>query len=402
MPPSDASPPAPSRARIGAFLPLETGYGRDVLRGLARYYREFPRIQVLKFNQTTGYDLDRLRELELDGIVAKVAGLREETLFLELGVPTINFSGQYQTHTLPTVTTDERRVGRMAFLHFAQRGFAHFAYCGAAAHFAARLRNEAFSESAAERFAGQPEPPLFVPEGDQDAPFPAHIQEQLKTWLHALPKPVGIFTFTDRLALELVEICRDESIEVPGQVGIIGVGNDLTRIEFAHIPLSSVELPTEYNGYVAARLLENWRLRGERPEPRTLIAPRRLVTRASTDAFAVADEHVAVALDYIHEHLGNPIRVDAVARAAGVSRRSLEERFRRLLHQTIYGVVQTLKFERALELLAQPDVPIGDIAERLGFREPKAFSRAFHQHHGCSPSGYRERILGARAGPAPS
>jgi LacI family transcriptional regulator len=381
-------------ARIGVFLPLDAAYGREVLRGIAHYYRALSRVEVLKFNQTSGYDLAKLRALALDGIIAKVVGGQEEELFLELGIPTINFSGQYQTRDLPTVTTDDARVGEMAFLHFAQRGFRHFAFTGAPQHAAARMRFEAFRAAAARRYGSAAIATLFVPEGDQDAPFPGHVREELARWVAELPKPVGIFTFTDRLALEIDEICRRRVIDVPRAVALLGVGNDLTRIEFAHVPLSSIELPTEQNGYRAAALLEQWRLHGERPPPLTLIPPRRLLTRASSDALAVADERVALALDFIHENLGNPIRVPDVARVAGVSRRSLELRFRDHLRQSIYEVVLSLKFARAQELLAQHEVFIGDIAERVGFRETKEFSRAFRQRFGLSPTAYRKAQQG--------
>ncbi|MFP4282636.1 MAG: helix-turn-helix domain-containing protein, partial [Opitutales bacterium] len=121
----------------------------------------------------------------------------------------------------------------------------------------------------------------------------------------------------------------------------------------------------------------------------SLVAPRRLVARRSSDHLAVPDDRVAVALDYIHEHLRNPIRVDEVARAAGASRRTLEVAFRQHLHQSVYQMVQNLKFEHALELLGQRDIPIGEIASLVGFPEPKAFSRAFRERFGQSPSEYR-------------
>lgn len=376
-------------ALIGVFLPLDAEYGRDVLRGIGRFYRSHSNIQVLKFNLTSGYDLDKMRDLRLDGIIAKVAGRREEELFLELNVPTINFSGQYKPSTLPTVTSDDRRIGEMAFRHFAQRGFRHFAYCGSSGHYASLLRLEEFSGRVAERYPGTQLQSLFVPRGDEDAPFPEHVRKELAAWVLALPKPVGVFTFTDRLGLEVDEVCRRTALEVPGKVAILGVGNDLTRIEFAHVPLSSVELPTEAIGYLAAELLEKWRLEGQKPNPYTVLRPQRLITRASTDVLAVPDESVAVALDYIQEHLGNPIRVEAIARSAGVSRRTLEQRFQKNLRQTVYGVVQNLKFEHALEMLGEPGVSIGDIALRIGYPETKAFSRAFHKRFGRSPSAYR-------------
>lgn len=379
-------------ARIGAFLPLDAGYGRDVLRGIARFYRLLPHIQVLKFNQTQRYDLHKLRAHRLDGIIAKVVGRHDEEMFLRLGAPTINFSGQYATHHIPTVTSDDGRVGRMAFRHFAQRGFRNFAYCGTGHHFASRARLESYSEAVAERFPGTVIARRFVPDADRDSPFPEHVRRELEEWVLSLPKPVAVFTFTDRLGLEIDEVCRRAAFAVPGEVAILGVGNDLTRIEFAHVPLSSIELPAEENGFRAAELLERWRTGGEVPPARTLIRPRRLLTRTSTDVLAVPDEGVARALDYIHENLGNPIRVDAVARFAGIARRTLEVRFREHLHQSVYAMIQNLKFERALELLAQPDVPIGDIATRIGFPETKAFSRAFQQRYRVSPSVYRKNL----------
>jgi DNA-binding LacI/PurR family transcriptional regulator len=332
-PPPDATLPS---ARIGAFLPIDTGYGREVLRGIGRFKQDNPHLEVLKFSETLGEFPEKIRELKLDGIIAKITGRRSEENFLGLSIPVINFSGQYQTQSIPTVTTDDRRLGTMALKHFAQRGFRHFAFCGTAAHFASRLRLEAYEKAVRERFADATVATLFVPDGDQDAPFPEHVREELAAWIGAQAKPLGVFTFTDRLGLEVDEACRRARLRVPDEVGILGVGNDLTRIEFAHVPLSSIELPTEQNGYDAARLLERWRVEGERPPPYTVLRPRRLITRRSTDGLAVADESVAVALEYIQEHLGNPIRVPEVARAAGVSRRTLEERFRQQLGQPIF------------------------------------------------------------------
>jgi AraC-like DNA-binding protein len=47
----------------------------------------------------------------------------------------------------------------------------------------------------------------------------------------------------------------------------------------------------------------------------------------------------------------------------------------------------------ALELLSTPELLIADIAERTGFTEPAAFSRAFKKWAGISPAQYRENKL---------
>ena len=55
--------------------------------------------------------------------------------------------------------------------------------------------------------------------------------------------------------------------------------------------------------------------------------------RASTDFLAVEDSAVAKAIHYIRMHCGEPLRLDAVARHAGVSRSVLQRRFQTLSMQ---------------------------------------------------------------------
>jgi len=45
------------------------------------------------------------------------------------------------------------------------------------------------------------------------------------------------------------------------------------------------------------------------------------------------------------------------------------------------------------ELLAKPEVAIADIAERAGFTEPAALSRAFKKWTGLTPAQYREEKI---------
>jgi AraC-like DNA-binding protein len=46
---------------------------------------------------------------------------------------------------------------------------------------------------------------------------------------------------------------------------------------------------------------------------------------------------------------------------------------------------------RAAELLLQPELSIGEIAERLGYRDPTNFARACRRWFGFSPRAYRAR-----------
>lgn len=386
---------APPR-RIAAYLSLATEHGRGILRGIARYYHQHPEVTVLKFSDPRAYDADVLRRLRPDGIIARVATRRNEGVLASLGVPVVNVSGQIATPRLPLVNTDDLRVGQLALRHLHGRAYRQFAYCGSRTHLGSILRYRGFCTEARRLGVSAAIPQHVLPQGDQNSPYPDAIRARLTAWLQGLPRPVGILGFTDRVALELDEACARLGLRVPEDVAILGVGNDLARVEFAHVALSSIQLNTQRIGLLAAEMLQA-RMDGRREPPgETLISPQKIVTRLSTDRFAVDDEVVALALDHLREHVGNTIYVEEVARAAGVTRRVLELRFRAALGTSVYAEAQRLHFDRAMELMPEPALSLGEIAFASGFESQSVFASAFRRRHGVTPSEYRRRLLGPR------
>jgi LacI family transcriptional regulator len=390
--------PSPPR-RIAVYLSLSTEHGRGILRGIARFFHRRPEVTVLKFSDPRTYDAAALHRLRVDGIIGRVATRRNETVLATLGVPVVNVSGQIATPRLPLINTDDLKVGQLAFRHLHGRGYRNFAYCGSSTHFGSVLRYRGFGAEA--RRLGVPGliPQHNLPQGDQNAPYPDGVRARLSAWLEALPKPMGILGFTDRVALELAEGCNRLGRQVPEDVAILGVGNDPARVDFAHVALSSVQLNTQHIGLLAAEKLQA--MMDGAPSAaveETLVSPQKIVIRPSTDRFAVDDEVVALALDHIREHVGNTIYVDEVARAAGVSRRVLELRFRAALGTSVYAEAQRQHFERALELMAEPGLTLGEIAYAAGFESPSVFASAFRRRHGMTPSAYRCRLTGEGEG----
>lgn len=385
--------PLPRPLRVAAFLQLDTEHGRGILRGIAQVFRQHPQATVLKFNLAGALDAAMLRRLELDGIIAKISTRREAVMLRRLQLPAVNISGRTLTPGITTVNTDDGVVGQLALRHLHVRGYRHFAYCSSRSHLAARRRWEGFAEAAARQGAASVHR-FFVPHDEDSDLHPETLLAQLGAWIKGLPKPVGIFAFTDRLALRLDEICHRGGWRIPADVALLGVGNDLTRLEFAHVDVSSIQLNTQRIGALAAEtLLQLVEKRG--PVVRdALVSPLKIVTRRSTDHFAVDDEAVANALDYIREHVGNTVYVDDVARAVGVSRRLLEIRFRRAISSSIYAEVRRLHFDRAIELMADTDLTLAEIAYAAGFQSAQFFSAAFRQRFREAPSSYRERLLG--------
>ncbi|MBF9034627.1 helix-turn-helix domain-containing protein [Rhodobacterales bacterium HKCCE2091] len=111
------------------------------------------------------------------------------------------------------------------------------------------------------------------------------------------------------------------------------------------------------------------------PEPTSLPVPR-------TDA-------VARALALIEATPEDPPDATALARAAGLTQRTLARRFRSELGMTRRQAIQRLRMIRAVERLADPAEPVTAIAFGLGYASLSAFNAAFRDFAGQSPTDYR-------------
>ncbi len=84
------------------------------------------------------------------------------------------------------------------------------------------------------------------------------------------------------------------------------------------------------------------------------------------------------------------LSIEAVAKAVGMSCRSMQRGLEQ--HGTTYShLVDQVRCEIAKSLLDSDHKTIAEIAERLGYRDPSSFSRAFTRWAGTSPRVYRAR-----------
>ncbi|MEK4461275.1 MULTISPECIES: helix-turn-helix domain-containing protein [unclassified Paenibacillus] len=98
---------------------------------------------------------------------------------------------------------------------------------------------------------------------------------------------------------------------------------------------------------------------------------------------------VDVVAAYIAGHYRQELELKELAALAGCSTRQLQRRFKqeKLLGPMEY-VIQ-LRMESAERMLRHTDAPIGEIAEKTGYRDMYYFSRAFKKYHGVPPQIYR-------------
>lgn len=103
----------------------------------------------------------------------------------------------------------------------------------------------------------------------------------------------------------------------------------------------------------------------------------------------LADRHVSRALELLHAEPGRTWSVEDLARATGVSRSVLAERFTRLLGESPGRYLARWRMQVARRLLAEDDVAIGEVAARVGYQSEAAFYRAFKRETGQPPATWR-------------
>lgn len=102
----------------------------------------------------------------------------------------------------------------------------------------------------------------------------------------------------------------------------------------------------------------------------------------------VRRRHVRAAMDYIQDHVAEPITGPDIARAAFVSLRALQAGFQEELGISPMTYLRNVRLDRAhAELLAAPlDVSVSEVASRWGFAHLGRFAEQYRRKFGVLPS----------------
>lgn len=95
--------------------------------------------------------------------------------------------------------------------------------------------------------------------------------------------------------------------------------------------------------------------------------------------------------EYLAELSGKPPSIAAAAAACGMSASHLARLFRVQTQQSIGRYFKSVQLAKAQAYLLETDVPLKEIAYRLGFSSPSNFAAAFRAATGFSPGEFRRR-----------
>jgi AraC-like DNA-binding protein len=101
------------------------------------------------------------------------------------------------------------------------------------------------------------------------------------------------------------------------------------------------------------------------------------------------DRHLLRARDLIDVRYAEPLDLDALARAACVSRWHFVRSFRRAFGETPHQYLLTRRMERAAALLRTTDHAVAAICVEVGLSSVGSFTTSFKRVYGCTPTAYR-------------
>lgn len=307
-------------------------------------------------------------------------------LLMEARLPAVGLIAQQDGVGIARVVGDNVAIGRLAGVHFRQRGFRNFAYVGPSDTLWSQLRMQGFSanigRAKAQLIPADPNPNLADLDWNRE-------RTRLGTLLGQLPKPCALFCASDPLACRVLDVCLEASLKVPEEMAILGVDDDPLYCESVAVPLSSVRHDVESIGFRAAERLQQI-MCGHAVPMEEMIGPLGVTARQSTQHCATEEPSVLAALQFIEQNHCHPISVADVAQAAHRSKRSLQSVFKKELgHSVVERLIQT-RIAKACDLLLNTSVSATDIAARTGFTSSGYFHRLFKLRVGMTPLVYRQ------------
>ena len=378
-------------AEVALLVETALGSGREILKGISQYVHEHDDWRIYHYTGSLGVMVPEVLEhWEGDGIIARI----NEPLLLDVirqkNVPVVDVLGNVNETGFTCVKSDNAAISKLVFEHFHERGYKHFGFLG--------VEGEAWSEERKQEFeacvraSGKACNCKMVSHAmKQHCSWNSYL-ESLAAWLIKLPQTAAVFVCSDQFAPDLVSACAVAKLRIPEDIALIGVDNDLAFCEVVRPSLSSVNADHIQVGYTAASLLGEL-MRGKVSQGETVrIPPNGIVTRRSSDAFALDDEGLQRAIKLIQAKACEGIGVDDVSKVAGYSRSVLQRRFKAQLGRTVHDVILSTKLERAKELLSLTRLPLIEVALRSGFNHQEYLNHVFRERVMITPGEYRKRF----------
>ncbi len=112
--------------------------------------------------------------------------------------------------------------------------------------------------------------------------------------------------------------------------------------------------------------------------------------------YAPTARHLLRAKDLADARYAEPLDVNDLAAAAGLSRAHFSREFRRAFGESPHAYVLTRRLERAAALLRTTDHSVAEICFSVGLSSLGSFTTSFKRTYGVTPTAYRAGVSAGR------
>lgn len=112
------------------------------------------------------------------------------------------------------------------------------------------------------------------------------------------------------------------------------------------------------------------------------------------------DEMVIDAQQWLQDNQHRSLSVSMLAQHLGCSTRTLSRRFSKATGSTPLQYLKSRRLAAARDLLRTSNLPVGDIAWRIGWQDVSYFTSEFQKYTGLTPARYRKSVRGKLFEPA--
>lgn len=385
------------KAKVLIILPTDKFLQRQILEGILAYGREHGPWQF-HFETGNRYEqgLGKGRRWGCTGIIAMLREHSQLEELIDTKIPAVFINPPFNEkakNSMPPkwatfVNRNQENVGATAAEYFLSRGYRNFAFVGTPL-----IKAAEWCERRLDGFRSR-----LKKEGLDSTAFNASTREvssdfdmestELTEWLKSLPPQTALYAAWDRRALQVMGLCLDAGISVPGSISILGTDNDEVLCESFSPSLSSISLDGRNAGILCAQLLDA-HMQKRKVEPLVDLAFPRVVTRQSTDEMQVPDRFVAKALTIVRRDLSERHTISKLAMAVGVSKRTLEMKANLVLGTTLKAEIEKIRLNEAVRMISNSDLSIQSVAEKCGFCCASHLNTRFKAVFGHNPSVFR-------------
>lgn len=169
----------------------------------------------------------------------------------EQNIPLVFFNAKYPWADFPYVAMDDEAAGRIVTDHLFERGHTQISGIFALDDIQGHKRYSGFIQSCIAHNANTAEKNvIWYSTADRNSMF-KNSKDKL---IELIAGSTAIVCYNDKLAVNLLQFCKENGIKVPQQLSIVGIDNS-KYASICDVPLTTVHHPHRVLGEAAAKML---------------------------------------------------------------------------------------------------------------------------------------------------